>query len=73
MNQLQAFINTTHAAPHAAGEYDCGDSDGRDCQGINQVTEFTSTTERKLVAKMNQCKSFYEFNELKRLACVVLR
>jgi len=37
------------------------------------VTEFTSTTERKLLAKMNQYKSFYEFNELKRLACVVLR
>lgn len=73
MNQLQAFIHTTHAAPHAAGEYDCGDIDGRDGQGINQETEFKSTTERNSLAKMNQCNSFYAFNKLKRLACVVLR
>jgi hypothetical protein len=73
MNQLQAFIHTTHAATQAAGEYDCGDICGRDGQGSTQVTGFKSTTERKSLAKTEQCKSFCGFNELKRLVCVVLR
>ena len=72
MNQLQAFIHTTHAATQAAGEYDCGDICGRDGQGMSQVTEFKSTTERKSLAKTESCKSFCGFNELKQLACVVL-